>query len=72
MRRAVAQVGVGLALLAVPAIAETPSNDADRARAAVLERLRARLDVERAEAQDMAQRIAAASMWHHARAAPAE
>jgi hypothetical protein len=72
MRKAVAQVGVGLTLLAIPAIAETPSNTPDRARAAALERLRARLDVERAEAEDTAQRIAAASIWRHARAAPAE
>ena len=72
MRRTLAQLGVGLALLAVPAVAETPGDDPDHARAQALDRLRARLAVERTDAQEQGRRIAAASMWHHARAAHLE
>ena len=72
MHKTLAQIGVGLTLLAVPARAETPADDPDRARAQALDRLRARLVVERTDAQEHGRRIAAASMWHHARAAHPE
>lgn len=72
MRRALAHVGVGLTLLAGPARGEPPADEHDRARAQALDRLHTRLAAERSAAQEQARHIAAASMWRHARAAPAE
>ncbi len=72
MPRTLAQVAVGLALLGVPALAEQRPADPDRARAQALDRLHARLAVERTEAQELGRRIAAAPMWRHARAAHPE
>ena len=73
MRKTLVQVGVGLTLLAVAARAEMPpADDPGHARAQALDRLRAGLVVERTDAQEQGRRIAAASMWHHARAAHPE
>ena len=72
MHRAVAHIGVGLTLLAGPAVLDAPSDGATGPRARTLERLRAGLAVEQLEAQDLGRRLAAASMWRHARAARAE
>ncbi len=65
-------VGVGLAMLVVPAQAQPPGDDPDQARAQALERVRTRLVIERVDAQEQGRRIAAMSMSRHARAARPE
>lgn len=72
MRRIIARTGLGVSLLAGPALAGTPVEDVARSRAMALDRLHARLITERMEAQDLGQRLARRAPIRDARAARPE
>ncbi len=72
MRRIIARTGLGVSLLAGPALAGTPAEDTARLRAVTLDRLHARLIAERTEAQDLAERLARTAPIRDARAARPE